>query len=95
MVKAESIKSFFRVSPIAVIGVSRKKNHFSYMVYETMKAKGYKVIPVNPNNDKVLGDICYPDLKSIPDKVDRRRFDERDAVRKPQAALSESFPACP
>jgi len=70
MVKAETIQTFFKVTHIAIIGVSHNEKHFSNIVYKTMKEKGYGVIPVNPNNDIVLGDICYPGLKSLPVKVE-------------------------
>lgn len=71
MVKAESIHAFFQTPPVAVIGVSRKKNHFGDVVYETLKKRGLKVIPINPNADKTQGgDVCYPNLKSLPNKVD-------------------------
>jgi len=70
MIKAEAINSFFKTQPIAIIGVSRKKNHFSNEVYKKMKEKGLNVIAINPNTDKVLEDICYPNLKSIPNKIE-------------------------
>jgi uncharacterized protein len=71
MIKSENIKSFFQTDQIAVIGVSRKKNHFGDAVYETLKTKGLKVIPINPNTDKTQGgDVCYPNLKSIPNKIE-------------------------
>lgn len=65
-----AINDFFKMQPIAIIGVSRKKNHFSKEVYKTMKNKGLNVIAVNPNTDLALGDVCYPDLKSIPVKIE-------------------------
>ena len=35
-----------------------------------MQRDGYRIIPVNPNDDAVLGEKCYPDLDSIPERVD-------------------------
>jgi predicted CoA-binding protein len=35
-----------------------------------MQEHGYRVIPVNPKYSEVLGERCYPDLESIPEKVD-------------------------
>ena len=32
-------------------------------------AKGYRIIPVNPNAESIGGEKCYPDLAAIPDKV--------------------------
>jgi uncharacterized protein len=39
-------------------------------VGEYLKKKGYRIIPVNPAKDKILGEKSYPDLSSIPEKVD-------------------------
>jgi len=35
-----------------------------------MQRAGYRVIPVNPAEREILGEVCYPDLESIPEKVD-------------------------
>ncbi len=35
-----------------------------------MQDHGYRVIPVNPNYEEILGETCYPDLASIPEPVD-------------------------
>ena len=35
-----------------------------------MQSAGYRIIPVNPGVHEVLGERCYPDLESIPDKID-------------------------
>ncbi len=56
---------------IAVTGVSREsKGHGSNTVYQRLRSRGYEVFAVNPSADEVEGDICYPDLASIPGGVD-------------------------
>ena len=51
---------------VAVTGVSRNpKGHGSNNVYQRLRARGYEVFAVNPNADRVEGDTCYHDLKSI------------------------------
>jgi predicted CoA-binding protein len=55
---------------IAVVGLSGKKSRPSYGVAEYMQRAGYRIIPVNPNEDNVLGERVYPDLESIPEKID-------------------------
>ena len=35
-----------------------------------MQDHGYRVIPVNPAYQEVLGEKCYPDLKAVPEKID-------------------------
>jgi len=53
---------------IAVVGCSSNPERPSYRVASYMKDKGYTIIPVNPNEKEILGEKCYPDLSSIPDK---------------------------
>ena len=55
---------------IAVVGLSSKKSRPSYSVSEYMQQAGYRIIPVNPQETDVLGEKCYPDLESVPEKVD-------------------------
>jgi len=55
---------------IAVVGLSDKPDRTSYQVSAAMQAKGYRIVPVNPNADKILGETCYPSLKDIPFPVD-------------------------
>jgi uncharacterized protein len=55
---------------IAVVGLSSKRFRPSYGVAEYMRRNGYRIIPVNPFEQSVLGEKCYPDLDSIPDRVD-------------------------
>lgn len=55
---------------IAVVGLSPKTNRPSHEVAEYLKQQGYKIIPVNPRATEILGEKSYPDLISIPLKVD-------------------------
>ncbi|MCS7459400.1 CoA-binding protein [Paenibacillus doosanensis] len=55
---------------VAVVGLSDKPDRVSYMVAEAMQKKGYRIIPVNPNADSILGETCYPSLSDIPEPVD-------------------------
>ncbi len=55
---------------IAVVGLSDKAYRDSYRVAEYMRDQGYRIIPVNPQLKTVLGETAYPDLLSIPGKVD-------------------------
>jgi predicted CoA-binding protein len=52
---------------VAVVGCSANEERASYRVAKYLKEHGYKVIPVNP---EVLGEVCYPDLTSIPESVE-------------------------
>jgi predicted CoA-binding protein len=53
---------------VAVVGASRNPEKYGHRVYKDLKQAGYKVFPVNPNADEVLGDKCYPNLVSLPRK---------------------------
>ncbi|MCB0262976.1 MAG: CoA-binding protein [Calditrichaeota bacterium] len=55
---------------IAVVGLSPNPDRASNSVAKKMQRKGYKVIPVNPGQDEILGEKCYPSLLDIPEKVD-------------------------
>ncbi|KAB7708227.1 CoA-binding protein [Bacillus aerolatus] len=55
---------------IAVIGLSDNPNRTSYMVSEAMQQAGYKIIPVNPVVDEVLGEKAVASLKDIQEPVD-------------------------
>jgi predicted CoA-binding protein len=86
----EQIREILRqANTIAVVGLSDKPDRVSHMVSQAMQQKGYRIIPVNPNADEILGETCYPTLKDIPEPVDIvnvfRRSDQvapiaRDAV---------------
>ena len=55
---------------IASVGLSSNPEKESYRVGEYLKAQGYHVIPVNPTADEILGETSYPDLASVPEKID-------------------------
>ena len=59
-----------RKNVIAVVGASRDPEKYGHQVYRDLKEAGYSVYPVNPNAPEILGDRCYPDLKSLPVKPD-------------------------
>lgn len=55
---------------IAVIGISDKLWRPSHYVAKYLQEQGYRIIPVNPNLDEILGERAYPDLSSVPELVD-------------------------
>jgi len=71
---------------IAVVGLSDNPERTSYMVSAAMQAKGYRIIPVNPNAETILGEKCYPSLKDIPDAVDIVNVFRRSEHTPPVAA---------
>lgn len=55
---------------IAVVGLSRNWHRPSNFAAKYMQQHGYRIIPVNPAYDEVLGERCFPDLLSIDEPVD-------------------------
>ncbi len=65
---------------VAVVGLSADTGRPSYQVAQYLQQHGYRIIPVNPGCQEILGEKCYPDLKAIPFPVEIV-----DIFRKPQA----------
>ncbi len=55
---------------IAVVGLSGNSMRVSNGVSEYMQGAGYRIIPVNPNERKVLGERSYATLEEVPEKID-------------------------
>jgi predicted CoA-binding protein len=55
---------------IAMVGLSPDTSRPSYRAAVHMKSQGYKLFPVNPNYEEILGFKCYKSLKDIPEPVD-------------------------
>jgi len=55
---------------IAVVGLSDDPSRPSHRVARYLQSVGYRITPVNPAANEVLGEKSYPDLASIPEKVD-------------------------
>lgn len=64
------VHDFLAQKKIAVVGVSDKRDTGCNLSYKKFKDNGYQVYAVNPRIGTYEGDACYPDLKSIPEKVD-------------------------
>ncbi len=65
-----TIESILNYKTIAVVGISDDPERPSHFVARFLDAHGYNVIPVNPKLTEWEGKKCYPDLLSIPVKVD-------------------------
>jgi uncharacterized protein len=55
---------------IALVGLSSDRQKASYFVAGYLKDEGYRIVPVNPKADTILGEKVYPDIASIPFPVD-------------------------
>jgi len=56
---------------VAVVGLSRSPNKESYMVSSYLKDNGFKIIPINPFANKILGEKSYKRLLEIPFEIQR------------------------
>lgn len=70
MNKLDTINQIFELKTIAVVGMSPKPERPSHYVAMYLKEKGYTIIPVNPGHKEIAGMTSYPNLESIPEKVD-------------------------
>ena len=76
---------------IAVVGLSANWYRPSYFAAKYLQEHGYRVIPVNPQYDSVLGEKCHKALADIPEKVDVvdcfRRGEEIPALAREAVAI--------
>jgi len=75
-----SIKEILeKYKTIAVVGLSSHPWRASFSVSRYMQSAGYRIIPVNPLETEVLGEMAYPTLDDIPEP-----FDIVDIFRRPE-----------
>jgi uncharacterized protein len=65
-----AVAEFLDGKRIAVAGVSRAGNQPANAILRRLRETGHEAIPVNPNAAEAEGQRCYPDLKSIPGRID-------------------------
>jgi len=79
----DEVKEIFeKVETIAVLGLSPNEEKASHRVAKYLQEVGYKIIPVYPKEDMILGEKVYRSLKEIPFDVDMV-----DIFRKPDALM--------
>lgn len=66
---SEIIK-FYDLKNIAVVGMSKNEGKAAHYVPKYLIDHGYNVIPVNPTADEIQGRKSYPEVSSVPDKID-------------------------
>jgi predicted CoA-binding protein len=65
---------------VAVIGLSRSPEKDSYQVAKYLQSHGYRIVPVNPSADEILGERSYLSLQDLPDDL-KRSIDVVDIFR--------------
>jgi predicted CoA-binding protein len=66
----EFVQIYKNSKNIAIVGISNDPDKYSNRVGKYLQAQGYRIFPVNPKETEILGEISYPDLQSIPEKID-------------------------
>ena len=83
--KDEEIKSLLSAyKTVAVVGISPELDRPSHVVASYLQSKGYKIIPVRPDGEVILGERVYQSLREIPKDV---VVDIVDVFRKPEEVL--------
>ncbi len=68
---------------VAVVGLSPDPDRESHGIALYLKQQGYRIIPVSPKAEEILGEKSYPSLRDIPEPVDVVQV-----FRKPEAVPS-------
>lgn len=55
---------------IAVVGLSTEKTKASNMVASYLQDEGYRIIPIHPKADEILGEKAYKSLRDVPEPID-------------------------
>jgi signal transduction histidine kinase/predicted CoA-binding protein len=58
------------IKTIAVVGISDKTEQVNHTVPKYLQSQGYRIIPINPTLEEVLGEKAYPDLLSVEEPID-------------------------
>jgi predicted CoA-binding protein len=66
----EMVSAFLAQKSVAVVGVTSRRETGCNANYDRFKQAGYRVYAVSPRMTEFKGERCYPDLKSLPEKVD-------------------------
>jgi len=65
----DEAEEVLRYRTIAIVGLSRNPEKDSYKVAEFLKSKGYRIVPINPNAEDILGEKAYPSLRDLPENL--------------------------
>jgi predicted CoA-binding protein len=65
------IEQLLGMHTIAVVGLSKDPTRPSHDVAKYLQSRGYRIIPINPTVDEVLGEKSYPSLISLPENLKR------------------------
>ena len=69
MSQAEIKSVLERYRTVAVVGLSRDTDKASYHVAQYLQSVDYRIIPVNPFADEILGETSYKSLLDVPETI--------------------------
>jgi predicted CoA-binding protein len=75
-----------RYTTVAVVGLSRNPSKDSYEVAEYLQSRGYRIVPINPVADEILGEKSYGSLLELPEEL-KRSVEIVDLFRPSEAVL--------
>jgi predicted CoA-binding protein len=79
----DTISKALNSRTIAIVGLSKNPEKASYEVAAYLKSQGYRIVPINPSIDAVLGEKSYPSLSDLPPDL-KREIDVVDIFRRPE-----------
>ncbi len=69
MIEDDVGKILANFKTVAVVGISPNEDRPSYIVASYLKSKGYRIIPVRPDGEEILGERVYHRLADIPEQL--------------------------
>jgi predicted CoA-binding protein len=69
MIDEDIKKILLNFKTVAVVGISPNEDRPSYIVASYLKSKGYRIVPVRPDGEEILGEKVYPRLADIPEEI--------------------------
>ena len=71
MSEDERLRSILDLKTVAIVGMSKDPSKYAHKVGAYLKSHGYKIIPVNPFADEILGEKSYKSLLEMPDEIQK------------------------
>jgi len=66
----DPLDALFRPRSVALVGASSNPTKLSHIALRNMKSGQFRLFPVNPNADRILGLKCYPSVRDVPGPLD-------------------------
>ncbi|MGE5314865.1 MAG: CoA-binding protein [Acidobacteriota bacterium] len=67
MTSRAAVEEFLSQTTLAIAGVSRNEKKFGSVVMKSLKAKGYRMLPIHPEASELEGERCYRSIGDLPE----------------------------